>query len=254
MTFKKNLVLAGGGNAEAPWTAELYRTIVNLAGGKNANIGIITAASEPNKAEENGYFYERQFSTYGAKAEWIPIDLTLIENNSDSDLVEKINSMTGFFFGAGDQSRHVSCLRTEDGEDSPMLAAIRHAYECGAVIAGTSAGTVFQSGRPMITDDETYDAQGGFGLFSYGILDTHFTQRGREARLITFARKTGTQRAYGIDENTALVVRNADTPSVSMEVLGEHRVHILDVSSEDTKIIHLRKGEIYTCTRHWAEY
>lgn len=259
----KNLVLVGGGLQDN--NAAIYDRIVALAGGRGvARIGVITAASIPesqdpnagtssaSNSKANGLYYANLFkTTYGAAdAQWIPIDLDQIGNNSSQTVVNQINSMTGFFFGGGDQSRLITCFFLANRTDSPALAAIRSKFAGGAVVAGTSAGTAIQAQSPMITggesynalrygsytninpdypDDLSYDSRGGFGFFSYGLLDTHFSERGRQGRIVRLAADTGKTMAYGVDENSALVVTNADTTSAQMQVLGQNGVLIFDL-------------------------
>jgi cyanophycinase-like exopeptidase len=55
---------------------------------------------------------------------------------------------------------------------------------------------------------------GGIGFFPHGLLDTHFANRGRHGRLLQLLADTagltrGDTRAFGVDENTALVVTGA---------------------------------------------
>lgn len=55
---------------------------------------------------------------------------------------------------------------------------------------------------------------GGIGLFGHGLVDTHFANRGRHGRLIQLLVDSagltrGATRAFGMDENTALVVTGA---------------------------------------------
>lgn len=52
----------------------------------------------------------------------------------------------------------------------------------------------------------TYLPAGGLGLFPLGILDTHFAERGRQARLLVLQQATQSTLAFGIDETTALLV------------------------------------------------
>ncbi|MDJ0676218.1 MAG: cyanophycinase [Calothrix sp. MO_167.B42] len=287
----KSLVLIGGGlkkvtgNSPNPHSLAIYKTVIELAGGaKVAKIGIITAASRPPSQDRksgtpqaknslvNGGKYVEEFKTLGAAdAQWIPIDLDNIHNNSSPAVVQQVNQMTGFFFGGGDQSRLIECFlnNNKDGEytDSPVLTAIRQKYASGAVIAGTSAGTVIHAGGtyvrdntrniPMITSGESYEAlkhgfhistakksrkkssydkQGGFGFFKYGTLDTHFAERGRQGRIVRLAWDTGIQDAYAPDENTALVVTDVDTPQAKMSVIGKGGVNIFDLSSAGLNI------------------
>jgi cyanophycinase len=258
----KSLVLVGGGLKDD--NAAIYNRIVALAGGPGqARIGIITAASLPesqdpdagtalaNNSRANGEYYANLFkNTYGAAdAQWIPIDLDTISNNSSPAVLSQINSMTGFFFGGGDQARLITCLMTATRADSPALAAIRSSFGGGEVVAGSSAGTAIMAGIPMITggesydalrygsytspsgDDLSYDPRGGFNLFTYGLLDTHFSERGRQGRIVRLAADRGKTMAYGVDENTALVVTNADSSAVQMEVVGQNGVSVFDLSA-----------------------
>lgn len=94
------------------------------------------------------------------------------------------------------------------------------------VIGGTSAGTTIQQKTPMVTagesyygfrdglnaakdiDDVAYDPAGGFGLFDLPIfLDTHFSCRGRQGRMMAMISQLHTSLlGFGIDESTAVYV------------------------------------------------
>lgn len=253
----KKLVLAGGGLDSND--GQIYQTIVRLAGGPDvARIGVITAAGG---GEERGALYSRLFTqTYGAAhAEWIPIDLDRIENNSSPDVIRQINSMTGFFFGGGQQTRLIESFYLSDRSESPALTAIRQKYEQGAVISGSSAGAAIQTNVALFTpggesyesfrygpftkpvnknDYMYYDPLGGFKFFSYGLIDTHFSERGRQGRLISVGLDAQQVRGFGIDEDTALVVTDADTPDARMQVIGEGGVTIVDLSQ-----VHIEKDK-----------
>lgn len=267
-------------------TQAIYQKMIELAGGSSvAKIGVITAASgspnddknagDPCKASnyrDNGIYYVKVFKKLGAiDATVIPIDIDHISNKNSPEVVKQINSMTGFFFGGGDQSRLIDAFLNKDNTDSSVLAAIRQRYDSGAAIFGTSAGTAIQVGGsyvrnntvklPMITGGESYEALvdkklceqnrealsktnycphqndlsyyplGGFGFFKYGILDTHFAERGRQGRFVRLASYNSIDDAYAPDENTALVVTDVDTPNVKMSVVGQGGVNIFDLSN-----------------------
>jgi cyanophycinase len=241
------LVLVGG-SLESP---KIFDTVVKLAGGPGrAKIGVITAAS--GNSAENSEYYKEIFRRHGvADVQWIPLGRDA-RNLSRRELLGKINNMTGFFFGGGDQSRLLKTLTHRDGSDSVFLAAIRKANrERGALIGGTSAGTAVQVKGAMITGGESYDAlarrpnnslsprsgrqlsfhsKGGFGLFSFGALDTHFNERGRAGRLIRLADATRQKLAFGVDEDTALVVNNPLSAKPKMTVVGSGGVSIFDLT------------------------
>jgi cyanophycinase-like exopeptidase len=83
----------------------------------------------------------------------------------------------------------------------------------------------------------SFDRAGGLGLFPWGMLDTHFSERGRELRLIRMLHDSQTALGFGIDEATALQVKSriqrADDTDlaarIDMAVLGAGGVFIADV-------------------------
>jgi cyanophycinase len=281
------MVLVGGGST--PTSA--FQRFIELAGGQGkARIGIITAASKPESQDPNagtskasnsrtgGQYYVDRLTTLGAaEARWIEIDFDLQANNASPTIVALIKTMSGFWFGPGDQSRLMSCLRSSDGSESPALAAIRAAVRRGAAVGGTSAGTAAQPGPPMVTGGESYEAlvhgahtdpsvggwkltcdkSGGLGLFGYGLLDTHVSARGRQGRMLRLAAHAKRELAFGVDERTGLVVTGADSPQAKMEVIGEGGVTILDLagatsstaggqwSIEGTRLSYLTRGDLY---------
>jgi cyanophycinase len=82
-------------------------------------------------------------------------------------------------------------------------------------------------------DDLSYDMQGGFGFFNHGLLDTHFSERGRQGRIVRLADHTNVPFAFGVDEDTALLVQN--NPSlgqVEMEVIGSNGVFVFDLRNK----------------------
>jgi len=84
----------------------------------------------------------------------------------------------------------------------------------------------------------TYTASGGLGLFPWGVLDTHFSERGRQGRLIRLQHDTQTRFGFGVDEATALLVgfsAEENAPQVRMEVLGAAGVYVVDNQSTVTE-------------------
>ncbi|OYT91930.1 MAG: hypothetical protein CFE43_10990 [Burkholderiales bacterium PBB3] len=138
------------------------------------------------------------------------------------------------------------------------------------VVAGTSAGNHIQGGGlwrsrpvPMIGGGDAYDVlkngyalgqgpagevepstqqssgtrypaviypDGGLGVFRFGVLDSHFSKRTREARLIRAALNSAMDYGFGVDENTALLVSQTDTAGTThFSVVGAGGVFIADV-------------------------
>ncbi|GAB4364657.1 MAG: hypothetical protein Kow00121_00510 [Elainellaceae cyanobacterium] len=256
-----------------------------------------TASADAETAEENGELYvqdfqdlyeqylKEQYPDASIDVEWIPFNIENAEAEEDSQaLIDQINSRNAFIFGGGDQSLITESFFDIDPAtgtyiETPVYEALKDRFEAGAVIAGTSAGTAVQPSSPMITEGESYEAVlngpnslvgsppfvrdlyynplGGLGFFDYGILDSHFSERGRQGRLIRLASDLEVPLTFGVDENTALIVENANTDDVTMEVLGEGGVFISDLSEatvdeksgywsiEDVNVTYLTEGDSY---------
>ncbi|GAB2946663.1 MULTISPECIES: cyanophycinase [unclassified Streptomyces] len=257
-----SLVLVGGGLKED--NTAVYGEIIERAGGARARIGVITASSVPagqdpyaddpdrcSNSECNGAYYADVFQRHGAAdAQWIPIDLDHISNADADAVVRQVNSMSGFFFGGGDQSRYLATLLNGAAHrDSRVLAAIRAKLAAGAVVAGTSAGAQIAAGADMVTGGESYEGlrdgsspgyfedatvlgyepEGGFGFLRSGLIDTHTGAYGREGRAMRLAADTGHDRVYALEENTALVVEHPGGPHERLRVLGPRGVAVFDL-------------------------
>ncbi|MFE1441168.1 cyanophycinase [Streptomyces sp. NPDC058739] len=257
-----SLVLVGGGLKEN--NTQVYGEIIRRAGGPSARIGVITAASVPQSQDPyaddpdrcsnsvcNGAYYAGLFTQHGAAAaEWIPLDLDHVANADSDAVVAQVNSMTGFFFGGGDQYRYIqTLLRGPRQTDSKVLAAIRAKLAHGAVVAGSSAGAQIASGPDMVSGGESYEGlrdgsaagyfddpnrlgyipRGGFGFLRSALIDTHTGAYGREGRAYRLAADTGHDRVYALEENTAIVVDNPGTKHEHFSVLGPNGVAVLDL-------------------------
>ncbi len=71
---------------------------------------------------------------------------------------------------------------------------------------------------------------GGLGVFHFGVLDSHFSRRAREGRLVRATYDSAMDFGFGVDENTALVVSQPDAAGTThFSVLGAGGVFIADV-------------------------
>jgi cyanophycinase len=261
-THDGSLVLVGGGLKED--NAEVYGEIIDRAGGAGARIGVITAASVPESQDPdaadpercsnsacNGAYYADLFEKHGAaEAQWIPIDLDHVANADSDSVVAQVDSMTGFFFGGGDQYRYIqTLLRGRGQKDSKVLAAIRAKLAHGAVVAGSSAGAQIATGPHKVSGGESYEGlrdgsdpgyfddpthlgyipRGGFGFLRSALVETHTGAYGREGRAYRLAADTGHDRVYALEENTALVVDHAGSGRERFTVLGPNGAAVLDL-------------------------
>lgn len=282
--IKGSLVIAGGAvTAGNP----MYESFLKLAGGKgNAYIGIIPAASGKLKSSKN---FKKTMESLGVPADKVVIlpiatsdyDDTdykdVVEGTSwanDADTVSKINNMTGIWMVGGDQMKITAALKNADGTNTKALDAIWNIYKKGAVLGGSSAGAavmsdaMFAGGDSLGTlsngfvSEEDYKDMGqqeygpailadGLGFFRYGLVDQHFDNKARIGRLIAGQYEIGSkdQLAYGIDEDTALVVSNADKTA---SIVGNGGVMILNMKNavrdkyngyKDILVSHLKPGD-----------
>ncbi|HEU5054994.1 MAG TPA: cyanophycinase, partial [Kofleriaceae bacterium] len=227
-----------GGRLEDP---AIYDRIVELGGGPGkARVGILTTGSAT--PEDGGRFYTSAFAARGASAEWLPLTLAGGRRGAeDPALAARAAACNVIFLGGGDQRRYIRTLLRRDGSDTALLRAIRTVFESGGVVAGTSAGAAALVKGPMITGGESHDGlararrvtdrrRGGLGLFPFGLIDTHFAERGRQGRIIRLAVRRGVTLAFGVDEDTALVVTGALRREPGMEVVGSGGVSVFDLT------------------------
>lgn len=93
----------------------------------------------------------------------------------------------------------------------------------------------------------TYQAQGGLGLFPWGVLDTHFSERGREGRLLALVAQTGARFGFGIDEATALLARSDQAQQVHFRVLGREGVYVAERAADS----HFQPGKLLKMQSHY---
>lgn len=123
------------------------------------------------------------------------------------------------------------------GQHIPMISngSSQQALQTGAVAAAAPlAGCEKNNSCPaaLAEDQLTYRAQGGLGLFRFGVMDTHFSERGREARLVRLLSDTQTRYGFGVDEATALLVGfdPAQPANARFGVIGAAGVYIADLA------------------------
>lgn len=192
-------------------------------------------------------------------------------------------NVQGIFFNGGDQSRTLAALTNPFGQPSDELRLIqKQVVNKALIVGGTSAGTAVQSGGffnnspvPMISsgqsdtamqkggfpiiaasqrcldnctntitaDDLTYKADGGTGLFTLGAVDTHFSERDREARLAVLTAESKQRFGFGVDETTAMLA-SFENDQAKIKVIGLNGVFMLDSAGGQHNITYELDGSI----------
>jgi cyanophycinase len=198
-----------------------------------------TASGDPERA---GRITCEALENYGADPFVVPLALTKLEMDplaavKDPVLVEQVRNADGIYFTGGNQARITKALRAEDGSDTPMLEAVWDVYRRGGVVAGTSAGAAIMS-RIMYRDAKKVlptmqngvtmgkEVDQGLGFLDHSwFVEQHTLVRGRFARALVAMKANDIKFGVGVDENTAIVVKNDH-----MEVVGHTGVIVMDIS------------------------
>lgn len=214
-----------GGAEEKHGECEILREFLRYAGGINARIVILTAATD--LPIEVGKQYIRLFEELGAEDVRI-VDTRCKEDAYSSIALQNIEKATGVFFTGGDQAKIVDTIK-----DTDLDAAIHRRFAEGMIVAGTSAGAAIMPDMMIFEGDsetnprmEIVKMSPGMGFLPGVIIDQHFLQRGRMGRLITaLIQQKQAVLGFGIDENTAILVIGN-----KVQVIGEGAVTIIDES------------------------
>ncbi|WP_374173453.1 cyanophycinase [Flavobacterium tructae] len=154
------------------------------------------------------------------------------ETAQNKKLTDSLQKAKLIFISGGDQTRFMNVV-----QNTPIQTAIQKAYQNGSTISGTSAGAAVMSEK-MITgnqklqkeysgtfDNIRYDnleTSQGLGLLKTAIIDQHFLKRNRYNRLLSALVEFPSLTGIGIDESTAIIVRNNQ-----IEVAGESEVIVV---------------------------
>jgi cyanophycinase len=213
----------------------ILSTVVELAGGPEAHLVVISTASSfgQRAAERYGEVF-RELGAAGA----VGLSPKTREEANDPDLSRAIGDATGVFLTGGNQVRLVSVIGGTRLED-----ALASAHDRGAVIAGTSAGAsavaahMVAFGRSGASPKHRMiHLSAGLGLVDGVVVDQHFEQRGRWGRLLAAVAMSPRLLGIGLDEDTAAVVGGDRT----LEVIGKGAVTIVDGSQVTTDAHHMK--------------
>lgn len=228
-------LLAIGGAEDKFRDRLILRRFVELAGGDAAAIAILPTASGLRDA---GQRYQAIFEEFGAGSS-VVLQVRSREQAFDTGFVDAIRNSTGVFMTGGNQVRIAAILGGSDVGQALLDASNR-----GAVVAGTSAGASVMTGVMVAGGEYGRTPRAnlarmapGLGLIENAIIDQHFRQRDRVARLMTMVSYNPGLLGLGIDEDTAALI-NADG---CVEVLGAGTVLFVD-GQKMVSNVHSRRG------------
>jgi cyanophycinase len=228
-----------GGHEDRKRDMEILNRFVELSGGADAKIVVISAASAV--AGEMWQIYDKAFGDLGVRNR-VHLHLQSRQCANDEGHIKDIRDATGIFMTGGDQKRLLAIIGGT-ALDAEMHAALKLR---GACIGGTSAGASAMSGHMLAQGRaELHPEKGsvslgaGLGFLHRVVVDQHFSERQRLSRLLSVVAQNPYLQGIGIDEDTALVIERG----IGIEVLGEGAVTIVDGRSMSTNIAEISDRE-----------
>jgi cyanophycinase len=213
-----------GGAEDKVNGCDILTAFFESAGGKMSAIGILPCASqEPIVVGDR---YAQIFRSMGTQQ----VQLLDIRNRNECDEQRWLSILaecTGIFVTGGDQLRLCDLIG-----GSQFIATIKKRIYLGElVLAGTSAGAAIV-GEKMISGGSSgespnrllVDLTEGLGIFPELLVDQHFHNRNRMARLMSAIAAHPDKLGIGIDEDTCAAFRGDGT----FEVLGNGTITIID--------------------------
>lgn len=220
----KTAIMVIGGAEDKVHGREILHSFFNRSGATDARIAIIPSASrEPAIIGDR---YRSIFEEMGAKGIEI-LDIRDREQCDDPLLQSYVENCTGVFMTGGDQLRLCGLLA-----DTPLMKTVRDRAQRGHItLAGTSAGAAVM-GHHMIAgggsgespNRSLVDMTTGLGIIPEVIVDQHFHNRNRMARLMSAVAAHPDRLGIGIDEDTCAVFEGDGL----LQVIGKGCVTILD--------------------------
>lgn len=232
----KTAVLVIGGAEDKVHGKEILQTFFQRSGAGEAIIGIIPSASrEPSIIGER---YQQIFEEMGATTIKV-IDVRDRSQGEDAHYQEYVEQCTGVFMTGGDQLRLCGLLA-----DTPLMERIRQRAQLGEIsLAGTSAGAAVM-GHHMIAGGSSgespnralVDMAMGLGIIPEVMVDQHFHNRNRMARLLSAVSGHPERLGIGIDEDTCAMFERDGI----LQVIGKGTVTIVDARD----MIYSNQGEV----------
>ena len=237
-TFSQNskgkLFIIGGGSRPD----FLVDRMIKEAGLKSGE----TVAIFPHASEEQDssfYYAKQQFEKRNLKA--LDCAFKKDEKLSPSKL-DSLKTAKLIYIGGGDQVRFMEIINS----NPEVKNLLKSAYQNGKMIAGTSAGAAVMS-EVMITGNQlkykdyenTFDnieiknveTKQGLGFIKTAVIDQHFVVRSRYNRLLSLIIENPIYKGIGIDEGTAILVKNG-----SAEVVGRAQVIVFKNPKQSKKL------------------
>lgn len=227
-----------GGHEDRTQDKTILQRFAELSGA-DARIVVITAAS--GVPDQMWQIYDEAFGALGVR-DRRHLRVTSREQANGSEAAALLSGASGIFITGGDQKRLLANIG-----GTAIDSALHQAFkERGACIGGTSAGASAMSGHMLAEgaaglkpEKGGVNLGAGLGLVCGVVIDQHFSERYRLARLLTVVAQNPYLQGVGIDEDTALLI----TPGAGIEVIGQGAVTVVDGRAMHSDMADTAKGD-----------
>jgi len=193
---KGSLVIVGGGGMPDA----VRERFLELGGGPQAHLVVIPTASDKADHPEllkNWPFWKSQ------KVASVELLHTRDRKQADDPaFIKPLTEATAVWLSGGDQARLIAAYR-----GTAVQREMQRVLARGGVIGGTSAGAAVMSSLMITGGYPTAEIDTGFGFLPGVVIDQHFHNRNRLPRLQGVLKEHPEYLGVGIDESTAIVVR-----------------------------------------------
>eukprot|EP01080_Neovahlkampfia_damariscottae_P006580 gene6580-10743_t len=222
--------------------------ILDLYKGKQRVVVLTPGAGNSRAAAEaQGRSIVTRFKQHGIQAEWLDLaPPNCRKNANDPVIVQKILNSDAVFIGGGYSDVYQQCFfGGAMSGTSKVLEALREVRKT-RLIGGSSAGAMVQPKKHILKTRQpvssyqavrgaTIPKMDGSKLFSnkdVGLVDSHFSERGRQGRLFVHAFQQKSRFSYGVDEDSAVMELHKTKEKL---FLGGRGVVVFDHKNMDLK-------------------
>lgn len=197
------LILAGGGTT----TTAMVEAFAEAVGDRSRPVAVL--AQTRDNPSESGRGSVELLLEHGFK-EVVLIGDRRFTAARQRDIEAELNRVAGIWIPGGDQELFMARWGIAWGQ--PLL---RRLHRRGVAFFGTSAGAML-AGQPMIVgamSDGTAKLRSGLGLWPV-IVDSHYRERSRQARLRGAVNDVRNGRGLGLDRGEWVVVEDGEVSRV----------------------------------------
>ena len=227
------LIIVGGGSVPDDVLIALKESLR----GEGSLVVIAEAASDPKEAADSS----TKWLAESGISHVVVVDSSLTESERGLMTVAAIDAASAVWICGGQQSR----LATTFAE-SGVERALQRLLQRGGTVGGTSAGAAIMSKVMIASGNEQPEMSEGWDLLQGAIVDQHFTNRNRLARLQIAVEMHVECLGVGIDEGTAVFIQGRH-----MRVTGSDSASIVLAKTDyrDAEVLRLAAGEAADLTQ-----